>query len=83
MDTQEIALGDKVTVKKNADVPLTFKGTVEKIYVNSALLTIDDFDSEDAVVVDDLKNKTVVNFKHIRKGGKPVTAPKPEEDEKK
>lgn len=36
MDTQEIALGDKVTVKKNADVPLTFKGTVEKIYVNSA-----------------------------------------------
>ncbi len=83
MDTQEIAVGDKVTVKKNADVPLTFKGTVEKIYVNSAILTIDDFDEADAVVVDDLKNKTVVNFKHIRKGGKPVTAPKPVEEEKK
>lgn len=83
MDTQEIMLGDKVTVKKNADVPLSFKGTVEKIYVNSAMMTIDDFAEADAMVVDDLKNKTVVNFKYILKNGKPVTAPQPDEEDKK
>ncbi|KRO17009.1 DUF2187 family protein [Lacticaseibacillus saniviri] len=75
----EIAVGDKVSVKKNGDVPLSFKGTVEKFYANSALLSIDEFDDADAQLVDDLKQKTVINYKNIRKGGKNVEPPQLEE----
>ncbi|KRM71453.1 hypothetical protein [Lacticaseibacillus brantae] len=70
-----VNVGDSVTVKKGTDVPLSFKGTIEKLYVNSALLTIDDFDQADATLVDDLKNKTVVNYKSMKKGGKAVEPP--------
>ena len=79
----ELAIGEKVDVKKANDVAFSFSGTVEKIYTNSALLTIDDFDSEDAVEVEDLKHKTVINFKNIKFKGEEVVAPKPEEEEKK
>lgn len=77
--SQEIVVGDKVTVRKSADVPLSFKGTVEKLYVNSALVDIDSFNDKDATAVEDLKHKTVVNYKHILKGGKAVRPPKPED----
>ncbi|KRM86997.1 hypothetical protein [Lacticaseibacillus thailandensis] len=79
----ELAVGDKVDVAKGTSVPNGFKGTVEKIYTNSAMLTIDDFDTEDSVVVEDLKHKTVINFANIKLGGKPVKAPVTEEDEAK
>jgi len=78
----EIAVGDKVTVKKGADVPLSFKGTIEKLYTNAALLTIDDFDEADATLVDDLKQKTVVNYKNMKKGGKAVEPPVLEDPKK-
>ncbi|MFD1485175.1 hypothetical protein ACFQ5J_08025 [Lacticaseibacillus baoqingensis] len=76
---QEIAIGDKVTVRKSANVPLSFKGTVEKLYTNAAMLTIDSFDEADAMMVEDLKHKTVINYKHILKGGKAVIPPTPED----
>jgi len=79
----ELAIGDKVDVLKSNDVPLVFSGTVEKIYTNSALLTIDTFDKEDNITVEDLKHRTVINFKHIRLDGQEVMAPKIEEDDKK
>lgn len=79
----ELAIGDKLDVQKSNDVPLVFSGTVEKIYTNSALLTIDDYDQEDAITVEDLKHKTVINFKNLRKDGQEVEAPKTEEDDKK
>lgn len=79
----ELAVGNKVDVAKGTSVPNGFKGTVEKIYTNSAMLTIDDFDTEDSVVVEDLKHKTVINFANITLGGKPVKAPITEEDEAK
>lgn len=65
--SQEIVVGDKVSVRKTKDVPLSFKGTVEKLYANAAMLTIDSFSPEDASMVEDMKNKTVVNYKHIKK----------------
>lgn len=77
--SQEIVVGDKVSVRKTKDVPLSFKGTVEKLYANAAMLTIDSFSPEDASMVEDMKNKTVVNYKHIKKGGKAVIPPAPEE----
>lgn len=79
----ELAIGDKVDVQKSNDVPLVFSGTVEKIYTNAALLTIDEYDEEDTITVEDLKHKTVINFKNLRKDGEEVEAPKPEEEEKK
>lgn len=78
---KELAVGDKVDVKKNNDVPLAFTGTVEKIYTNSALVTIDDFAKEDAVTVEDLKHRTVINFKNLRVDGEKVVAPVLEEEE--
>ena len=77
--SQEIVIGDKVSVRKAKDVPLSFKGTVEKLYANAAMLTIDSFSPDDASLVEDMKNKTVVNYKHIKKGGKAVIPPAPEE----
>lgn len=62
----KVAVGDKVMVRKSVDVPLSFKGTVDKVYENSALITIDSFHDEYRDVVADLQNKTVVNFKHIK-----------------
>jgi hypothetical protein len=75
--SQEIVIGDKVSVRKAKDVPLSFKGTVEKLYANAAMLTIDSFSPDDASLVEDMKNKTVVNYKHIKKGGKAVIPPAP------
>ena len=77
--SQEIVIGDKVSVRKAKDVPLSFKGTVEKLYANAAMLTIDSFSPDDASLVEDMKNKTVVNYKHIKKGGKAVIPPAPAE----
>jgi hypothetical protein len=55
-------IGDKVSVRKAKDVPLSFKGTVEKLYANAAMLTIDSFSPDDASLVEDMKNKTVVEL---------------------
>ncbi|ERL64226.1 DUF2187 domain-containing protein [Schleiferilactobacillus shenzhenensis] len=62
----EVAVGDKVTVRKSADVPMSFKGTVMKVYTNSALVSIDSYQETDQNIVSDLKDKTIINFKHIR-----------------
>lgn len=50
--SQEIVIGDKVSVRKAKDVPLSFKGTVEKLYANAAMLTIDSFSPDDASPVE-------------------------------
>ncbi|MFC6314116.1 DUF2187 domain-containing protein [Lapidilactobacillus achengensis] len=62
----ELAIGEKISVRKSQDVPLSFKGTITKVYENSALVSIDSFDDQYKEVVADLQNKTVVGFKHIR-----------------
>lgn len=59
-------IGEKITVRKSADVPLSFKGTVTKLYDNSAMVSIDSYEDEYEEIVADLQNKTIVGFKHIR-----------------
>lgn len=59
-------IGEKITVRKSAEVPLSFKGTVTKLYENSALVSIDSYEDKYDEVAADLQNKTVVGFKHIR-----------------
>ncbi|WP_179395836.1 hypothetical protein [Lacticaseibacillus absianus] len=76
---QEITIGSQVDVKKNANVPLSFTGTIEKLYANAALLSIDTYDTADAEIVEDLKHKTVINYKNMKQNGKAVQPPKPED----
>ena len=76
---QVITVCETVDVKKSKQVPLSFTGTVEKLYANAALLTIDSFNKADKEVVDDIKNRTVVKFKDIKKDGQAVEPPAPEE----
>lgn len=78
VEEPEFAIGDKITVRKSVDVPVSFKGTVTKVYTNSAMVTIEDFDPAERSVVEDLKYKTIVNFKHLRKSGKRKKEAKPE-----
>ncbi|MCH4172150.1 MAG: hypothetical protein LKF36_13075 [Lactobacillus sp.] len=79
----EFAVGDKITVRKSTDVPVSFKGTVSKVYTNSAMVTIEDFDPSERTVVEDLKYRTIVNFKHLRKSGKSKKSTTPKDTDKK
>ncbi|WP_125705111.1 hypothetical protein [Lacticaseibacillus daqingensis] len=76
---QEVNIGSQVDVKKSANVPLSFTGTIEKLYANAALLSIDSFDAADAEIVEDLKHKTVINYKNMKQNGKAVEPPKPDD----
>ncbi|GEL12571.1 hypothetical protein FC15_GL001210 [Lapidilactobacillus concavus DSM 17758] len=62
----EFSVGEKISVRKSQEVPLSFKGTITKLYENSALVSIDTFEDKYDEVAADLQNKTVVGFKHIR-----------------
>ncbi|WP_057769808.1 hypothetical protein [Lactobacillus selangorensis] len=64
-----VDVGDHVTVRKSGNVPLGFKGTIQKIYTHSALVSIDEYAPENKEVAEDLKGKTIVNFRHLRKRG--------------
>lgn len=79
---QEINVGETVDVTKSKQVPLSFTGTVEKLYANAALLTIDQFAKKDHETVEDLKHKTVVNYKDITKDGEAVQRPVPDDAKK-
>lgn len=62
----EFSVGEKISVRKSQEVPLSFKGTITKLYENSALVSIDTFEDKYDEVAADLQNKTIVGFKHIR-----------------
>ncbi|WP_049762104.1 DUF2187 family protein [Latilactobacillus sakei] len=66
MDKENLNIGDIVTGKVNEDLESAFTGTVEKVYENSALVTITDFDAVDKANVSELNNKIVVNLKQLK-----------------
>ncbi len=81
---EDIHLGDTLTVKVKEDMERPFTGTVQKVYENSALLTITDYESADKQNAAELNFKIVINFKAIVKnlgGGRPN--PEPAEAEEK
>ncbi|WP_125702559.1 DUF2187 domain-containing protein [Lacticaseibacillus daqingensis] len=83
MNKEDIHLGDTVTAKVKEDMDAQFTGTVQKVYENSALLTITDYDAGDRQNATELNFKIVINFKAIVKnlgGGIPNPEPTPEED---
>ncbi|WP_225048046.1 DUF2187 domain-containing protein [Lacticaseibacillus kribbianus] len=80
MKKEDIHLGDTLTVKVKEDMEQPFTGTVQKVYENSALLAITNYESADRQNAAELNFKIVINFKAIVKnlgGGKPN--PEPEE----
>lgn len=65
MDKENLNIGDVVTGKVTEDMDAPFTGTVEKVYENSALINITDFDPADKANVSELNNKLVVNLKQL------------------
>ncbi|BDR61045.1 DUF2187 domain-containing protein [Lactobacillus xylocopicola] len=59
-----------VSAKSEEELTKPFLGKVEKIYENSAMLAIIDFDQEDETAVGDLNKKIVVNFKNLKSAPK-------------
>lgn len=55
-----------LSAKSEEELTKPFIGKVEKIYENSALLAIIDFDEADETAVSDLNQKIVVNFKNLK-----------------
>ncbi len=66
MKKAEIKLNDILSAKSEEELAKPFLGKVEKIYENSVLLTIIDFDETDETAVSDLNHKIVVNFKNLK-----------------
>ncbi len=80
---EDIHLGDTVTAKVKEDMEAPFTGTVQKVYENSALLTITDYAAGDRQNAAELNFKIVINFKAITKnlgGGVIDPEPAPEEE---
>lgn len=67
MKISAINVGDKLQGKVQEDMEHPFSGTVEKVYSNSALLTIDDFDPKDSDNVAELNHKIIVNVNSLKK----------------
>jgi uncharacterized protein YkvS len=70
MKKTDVKIDDILSAKSEEELTQPFIGKVEKIYENSALLKIIDFDPVDKTSVGDLNHKIVVNFKNLK------TAPK-------
>ncbi|GBG94492.1 hypothetical protein LFYK43_09510 [Ligilactobacillus salitolerans] len=60
-------IGDQVNCKKFGSLQKDFIGTIEKIYDNSAMVSIDKFDESDAVAVADFHNRAIVRLDSIKK----------------
>lgn len=82
MKKEDIHLGDTLDCKVNEDMDCQFTGVVQKVYENSALLDITQYEDADKQNATELNFKIVINFKSIVKnegGGRPN--PEPESDE--
>ncbi|QYN59270.1 DUF2187 domain-containing protein [Lactobacillus panisapium] len=66
MKKTEVKIDDILSAKSEEELTKPFLGKVEKIYENSALLKIIDFDEADETAVSDLNEKIVVNFKNLK-----------------
>ncbi|RMC38596.1 MULTISPECIES: DUF2187 domain-containing protein [unclassified Lactobacillus] len=70
MKKTDIKLDDILSAKSEEELTKPFLGKVEKIYENSALLSIIDYDKADKTAVSDLNKKIVVNFKNLKSAPK-------------
>lgn len=63
----DIKVGKTVQCKANGNMEADFAGIVEKVYENSALVAITDYDTKtDRMNIQDLQNKTVVSLSKMK-----------------
>ncbi|MFD0898490.1 DUF2187 domain-containing protein [Loigolactobacillus binensis] len=59
----DIQIGNTVRCKANGNMEADFSGVIEKVYENSALVNITDYDAKtDSMNIQDLQNKAVISF---------------------
>ena len=66
MKKADVKADDILSAKSDEELTKPFVGKVEKIYENSVLLKIIDYDKADETAVSDLNQKIVVNFKNLK-----------------
>lgn len=66
MKKADVKADDILSAKSEEELTKPFVGKVEKIYENSVLLKIIDYDKADETAVSDLNQKIVVNFKNLK-----------------
>ena len=62
-----LKIGDQVSCKKFGSLKHDFIGTVEKIYDNSAMVSIDKYDESDNITVTDFHNRAIVRLSSMKK----------------
>jgi len=73
----KITVGDRVKCQKNGNTDYDFYAKVEKIYENSAYVTITHYDVRDDINVVELQYRAVISLKKMA-----VAAPTDEEKDK-
>ncbi|AVK62339.1 DUF2187 domain-containing protein [Lactobacillus sp. CBA3605] len=74
----ELKIGDYVQGKKFASLEHDFSGEIEKVYENSVLILIKEFDKSDAPIVNEYNHRAVVrkaDIKMIKAAPAPVEVP--------
>ena len=62
---KKLKVGDTVFCEKFGPMKHQFKGTISKIYENSALVQFTDFDSKDKIAAGDLHNQAIISLKDL------------------
>ncbi|UQS82235.1 DUF2187 family protein [Bombilactobacillus folatiphilus] len=70
MKMDNIKVGDKLQGHVEEDMEQPFTGTVEKLYTNSVLIDIEQYDPQDNDNVIELNHKIVVNAQNLKKPAK-------------
>lgn len=79
----EFEIGDIVEGKKFGPLEHDFSGVVEKVYTNSILVSIQDFDSSDKSGVNELNGRAVIRQKEAKMIKAVPREEKPEESDEK
>ncbi|AUJ32443.1 MAG: DUF2187 domain-containing protein [Liquorilactobacillus nagelii] len=65
--SNEFKIGEKVKCKKFGALNHDFTGNIEKIYENSALVSIQEHEKEDEVAVNDFHKRVIVRLTNMKK----------------
>ncbi|WP_461240877.1 DUF2187 domain-containing protein [Paucilactobacillus sp. N302-9] len=63
---KEFEIGDNVKCKKFGSLEHDFAGEIEKVYENSVLVSIKDFDESDQSAVNELNQRAIVRKSEIK-----------------
>ena len=67
MKKADVKIGQILAATSEEELKHPFQGKVEKIYENSAMVTIVEHDKADSVVVTDFHNRAVVRLSDMKK----------------